>query len=67
MTLTEQEVLSDAGELVAELVTALSAEDLSLEEQSQALREAERIFTRAASILEQMLADKLSSKGNTIH
>jgi hypothetical protein len=57
MILTELQVLSDAGELVTDLITSLDAEDLSYEQKAQAMEGAKRIFGKAALVLGVMLED----------
>jgi hypothetical protein len=66
MILTEQQVLSDAAELITDLVTSLDAEGLSYEEKSEALEDARRIFERTERVLRIML-EPASIEGKPIH
>ena len=67
MVLTEQEVLSDAGGLVDELIVALDAEDLNYAEKSCAILESIRVFKAVEDILRTILKQRYPQEGETIH
>lgn len=53
--LTSEEVLSDAGGLVLDLLQGLQGLNLTPEEQAEALSDAKEIFDMASKIVEEML------------
>lgn len=55
MALSREQVLSDADSLVAELVTELSSEGLTYEQNKIAVEDAKKIFNLAAEIMGRML------------
>jgi hypothetical protein len=55
MALTKEQVLSDAGELVTDLVTNLSGLDTTYEQEKEILDDAKRVFEASAQIINHML------------
>ncbi len=58
VALTEEQVLSDAEELVTSIVTSLSAEHRSFEQEVEELESAKRVLIKASEIIWVMLATK---------
>lgn len=64
MSLSYEEILADAGELVSDITGEFSARDLSPEDKAKYLAEAGKVFRAAAYIISTML----EGRGNkTLH
>ena len=67
MSLTEQEVLSEASEAVTEMVTAFGGLGFTFEQQLVLLADHQKVHAMISKIIDRMISDKLSSKGQTIN
>lgn len=59
MALSDKEVLSDASELVTDLVTDLDKLDLSTVEQIGALEDSRKVLSKSIEIIVAILEDKM--------
>lgn len=59
MALSDKEVLSDASELVTDLVTDLDKLDLSTVEQINALEDSRKVLSKSIEIIVAILDDKM--------